>query len=148
MEPDSSITIGIVEGRLHGSGVSGGSGYARKGPAELTTSTTKRSYGAVIPVPSQTAVTDAAGKPATTHRGEIMQRSMNVLALVKDSERYVFLYDEDSAASLLQTLGKYAADKDLSFTWYDAAVLSQKVRKLRQEAESEEQSNRLPETAW
>jgi hypothetical protein len=109
---------------------------------------TKRSYGAVIPVPSSTAVTDAAGKPATTHRGEIMQRSMNVLALVKDSERYVFLYDEDSAASLLQTLGKYAADKDLSFTWYDAAVLSQKVRKLRQEAESEERSNRLPETAW
>jgi len=101
-----------------------------------------------LPVPSQTAVTDAAGKPATTHRGEIMQRSMNVLALVKDSERYVFLYDEDSAASLLQTLGKYAADKDLSFTWYDAAVLSQKVRKLRQEAESEERSNRLPETAW
>ena len=148
MEPDSSITIGIVEGRLHGSGDSGSSGNARTGPTELTTAVTKRSYGAVIPVPSQTAVTDAAGKPATTHRGEIMQRSMNVLALVKDSERYVFLYDEDSAASLLQTLGKYAADKDLSFTWYDAAVLSQKVRKLRQEAESEEQSNRLPETAW
>jgi hypothetical protein len=119
-----------------------------KSKTEVIVDVTKRSYGAVIPVPSQTAVTDAARKPATTHRGEIMQRSMNVLALVKDSERYVFLYDEDSAATLLQTLGKYAADKDLSFTWYDAAVLSQKVRKLRQEAESEERSNRLPETAW
>ena len=59
-----------------------------------------------------------------------MQRGMNVLALVKDSERYVFLYDDDSSGSVLQTMGRYAADTDLSFTWYDAAVLSQKVRRL------------------
>ena len=39
-----------------------------------------------------------------------MQRGMNVLALVKDSERYVFLYDDDSPAALLQTLGRFAAD--------------------------------------
>ena len=77
-----------------------------------------------------------------------MQRSMNVLALVKDSERYVFLYDDDSIAQLLQQLGRYAADRSLSFTWYDAAVLSQKVRKLRQEAEAEERNPRLPESAW
>ena len=61
-----------------------------------------------------------------------MQREMNVLALVKNSERYVFLYDDDSLDSVLQTLGRYAADKELSFSWYDAAVLSQKVRKLNQ----------------
>jgi hypothetical protein len=77
-----------------------------------------------------------------------MQRTMNVLALVKDEERYVFLYDDESTAALLQTLGKQAADKELSFTWYDAAVLSQKVRKLRQEAEAEERNPRLPESAW
>jgi hypothetical protein len=70
-----------------------------------------------------------------------MQRSMNVLALVKDSERFVFLYDDQSIGTLLQTLGKYAADKNLSFTWYDAAVLSQKVRKLRQESNAD-----IPET--
>ena len=62
-----------------------------------------------------------------------MQRSLNVLALVKESERYVFLYDEESSAELMQTLGRYAADRNLSFTWYDAAVLSQKVRRLRRE---------------
>lgn len=62
-----------------------------------------------------------------------MQSGMNVLALVKDSERYVFLYDDESPAELLQTLGRYAADPELSFTWYDAAILSQKVRKLSQE---------------
>ena len=65
-----------------------------------------------------------------------MQRSTNVLALVKESERYIFLYDDDSPAELLQTLGKYAADKEMSFTWYDAAILSQKVRRLTRERET------------
>jgi hypothetical protein len=59
-----------------------------------------------------------------------MQRGVNVVALVKGSERYVFLYDDQSAATLLQTLGRFAADAELSFTWYDAAVLSQKVRHM------------------
>lgn len=59
--------------------------------------------------------------------------SLNVIALVKDSERYVFLYDDESKAKLLQTLGRYAADKTLSFTWFDAALLSHKVRNIHQE---------------
>lgn len=64
-----------------------------------------------------------------------MQRGINVLALVKDGERYVFLYDQQSIATLLQTLGRYAADPELSFSWYDAAVLSQKVRRLQRDAQ-------------
>lgn len=60
-----------------------------------------------------------------------MDRNVNVIALVKDGERYVFLYDDRSVAQLLQTLGRYAADPELNFTWYDAAVLSQKVRRLQ-----------------
>lgn len=56
---------------------------------------------------------------------------LNVLALVKNTERYVFLYDDDSEQEALRTMGRFAADKELSFTWYDAAVLSQKLRKLR-----------------
>lgn len=59
-----------------------------------------------------------------------MTHSVNVVALVKESERYIFLYDDESPAELLQTLGRYAADPELSFTWYDAAVLSQKVRRM------------------
>jgi hypothetical protein len=42
---------------------------------------------------------------------------VNVLALVKDGERYVFLYDENSVPTLLQTLGRYAADPELNFSW-------------------------------
>lgn len=62
-----------------------------------------------------------------------MSSSVNVLALVKDGERFVFLYDESSIPTLLQTLGKYAADPELNFSWYDAAVLSQKVRRLQKQ---------------
>ena len=67
-----------------------------------------------------------------------MSSSVNVLALVKDGERFVFLYDEQSVAALLQTLGRYAADPELSFSWYDAAVLSQKIRRLQKQPDENE----------
>jgi hypothetical protein len=57
-----------------------------------------------------------------------MSQDINVLALVKGSERYVFLYDDTSRAETLRVLGRYASNPELSFTWYDAAVLSQKIR--------------------
>jgi len=59
-------------------------------------------------------------------------QDINVLALVKGSERYVFLYDDSSRAETLRTLGRYASNPELSFTWYDAAVLSQKIRQESQ----------------
>ena len=60
-----------------------------------------------------------------------MNEDINVLALVKGSERYVFLYDDTSRAETLRVLGRYASNPELSFTWYDAAVLSQKIRHER-----------------
>ncbi len=57
-----------------------------------------------------------------------MTQDINVLALVKGEERYIFLFDDNRRAETLRTLGRYASDPDLSFTWYDAAVLSQKIR--------------------
>jgi len=58
----------------------------------------------------------------------IMSRETNMLALVKGQERYVFLYHESQRAETLRILGRYASNPELSFTWYDAAVLSQKIR--------------------
>jgi hypothetical protein len=63
-----------------------------------------------------------------------VSQDINVLALVKGSERYVFLYDDASRAETLRTLGRFASNPELSFTWYDAAVLSQKVRQQSQAA--------------
>lgn len=62
-----------------------------------------------------------------------MQRGINVIALVKETDRYIFLYDSESASTLLQTMGRFAADAELNFSWYDAAVLSQKVRRMNRE---------------
>ena len=57
-----------------------------------------------------------------------MDQEINVLALVKGTERFVFLFDDDSRSDTLKMLARYASNPDLSFTWYDAAVLSQKIR--------------------
>ncbi len=69
-----------------------------------------------------------------------MTHDINVLALVKGSERYIFLYDDSKRAETLRILGRYASNADLSFTWYDAAVLSQKIR---QESRTSIQSQRF-----
>lgn len=61
---------------------------------------------------------------------------VNVLALVKGTERYVFLYTDNHRADTLRTLGRYASDPELSFNWYDAALLSQKIRQDTQGAKA------------
>lgn len=55
---------------------------------------------------------------------------VNVLMLQKKEERYIFLFRDEHRAEVLQTFGRFASNELLSMTWYDAAVLSQKVRKL------------------
>jgi len=63
-------------------------------------------------------------------------QDINVLALVKGEERYIFLFDDDNRSEALRTLGRFASNPELSFTWYDAAVLSQKIRQVTQHAKS------------
>ncbi len=57
-----------------------------------------------------------------------MTQEINILALVKGDQRYIFLYDDNRRAQTLRTLGRYASNPELNFSWYDAAVLSQKIR--------------------
>ncbi|MBQ6829416.1 MAG: hypothetical protein IJO46_15505 [Thermoguttaceae bacterium] len=64
-----------------------------------------------------------------------MNQEVNVLALVKGKERYVFLYSDSNQSEMLRTFGRYASDPELSFSWYDAAVLSQKLRRKAQRNE-------------
>ncbi len=74
-----------------------------------------------------------------------MSRAVNVLALVRDGQRYVFLYDDNSVETVLEKLADFAADPELDFTWYDASVLSQRVLDLQdqQQTEETEDSSRL-----
>jgi hypothetical protein len=57
-----------------------------------------------------------------------VRRELNVLALIKGTERYVFIYDDESRPSLIDALRDDAANPALSFTWFDAAVLIEKAR--------------------
>ena len=64
-----------------------------------------------------------------------MNQSMNVLALIRDGHRYILLYDDTSVSEVLSRLSASARDPELEFTWYDAAMLSQRVRRMADERE-------------
>lgn len=57
-----------------------------------------------------------------------MDREFNVLALVKGEERFIFLFDDANRDETLRQLARFAADPELDFSWYDAAMLSRKIR--------------------
>jgi hypothetical protein len=63
-----------------------------------------------------------------------VRREYNVLALIKGAERYVYVYDDESRATLINTLRDQAADPQVSLTWFDAAVLIDKARQQGQPA--------------
>ena len=67
-----------------------------------------------------------------------MSKDINVVALVKGEERYIFLFNDQQKSQTLRTLGRYASNPELSFSWYDAAVLSQKVRNAARAESSDE----------
>lgn len=54
---------------------------------------------------------------------------INAMTLIKGRERYVFIYDDSSVHGTLQALGRFASNPELSFSWSDAAVMSQEIRK-------------------
>jgi hypothetical protein len=54
-----------------------------------------------------------------------------VIALMKgDGERYIYVFDEATTSQTLRAIAQNAADKELSLTWHDAAVLSNQVRAI------------------
>jgi hypothetical protein len=69
-----------------------------------------------------------------------MQREFNVLALIKGTERYIFVYDDTSRESLIDTFRDQAADPCLSFSWFDAAVLTDKAREQARAAPPQPES--------
>ncbi len=56
-------------------------------------------------------------------------RELNVLALVKGVERFVFVYDDDSRDDTIAAIRDQAADPGVTLNWFDAAVLTERARK-------------------
>jgi hypothetical protein len=63
-----------------------------------------------------------------------VRREFNVLALIKGSERYIYVYDDESRQRLIDVFRDQAANPELTFTWFDAAVLTDKAREQAQAA--------------
>ena len=59
--------------------------------------------------------------------GHLPQPAINIVLLTKGDDRYAVLFDDASRAEALQTIGRWAADPELNFTWYDAAQLNHKI---------------------
>jgi len=57
-----------------------------------------------------------------------LEGDYHLLCLIKGKDKYAFLYDDSSRAETLRVLGRFASHPELSFTWHEAAVLSQKIR--------------------
>jgi hypothetical protein len=63
-----------------------------------------------------------------TRKANKVPDEFNVLALFKDKDRYIYVYDDDSRETLIACFRDQAADPDMNFTWFDAAVLTEKAR--------------------
>lgn len=57
-----------------------------------------------------------------------MTGERNVLALIKGSRRFIFVYDDDSRDALIDDIRDKAADPTIPINWFDAAVLTERVR--------------------
>ncbi len=57
-----------------------------------------------------------------------MDTEINVLALVKGDEKFLFLFDDRNRDETLRQLARFAANPEIDFSWYDAAMLSRKIR--------------------
>lgn len=74
-----------------------------------------------------------------------MPREFNILALIKGEERFIFVYDDESRAQLIDALRDQAADPRLTLSWFDAAVLTEKAREqaLANLTQEKQAQNRL-----
>ena len=64
-----------------------------------------------------------------------MNHEVNVIALVKGKERYVFLYNDRKRQDMIEHFSLCASDPEQSFSWRDAAVLTQKALREKRAAE-------------
>ena len=70
-------------------------------------------------------------------RGSPVRSELNVLALLKENEQYVYVYDDSGREELVDVFRNQAADPHLSLSWLDVAVLATKAREQTKTAADE-----------
>ena len=55
--------------------------------------------------------------------------NVNVVSLLKaNGQRFEFVYTDENASEILREMGRFASHPEIDFTWFDAALLSKRVR--------------------
>lgn len=70
-------------------------------------------------------------------------QDLNVLALLKGQERFLFVYDDDSRDAVVAAIRDQAADPDVSLNWFDAAVLTDRARRQGERSEQDRLPSRM-----
>lgn len=65
-----------------------------------------------------------------------MAAEVNVLALVKGSEKFIYIFDDASRADAIDAIRDAAADPKVAINWFDAAVLTERARHQGKETET------------
>ena len=76
---------------------------------------------------SEVDMEEDASAPCSRKRWKL-PNELNVLALIKGTEHYIYVYDDNSRPQLIDTFRDQAADPELSLSWFDAIVLTTKAR--------------------
>jgi hypothetical protein len=77
------------------------------------------------------------GRDADPLSCEEVMHELNVLALIKGVERFIYVYDDVSREGVLDAVRDHAADPSVALNWFDAAVLTERAR---------QQAHRHPES--
>lgn len=72
-----------------------------------------------------------------------MSQELNVLALFKGGERFIFVYDDGSRDQLIDAIRDAAADPRVALNWFDAAVLTERARQQADEPAGHAAPSRL-----
>ena len=56
-----------------------------------------------------------------------------IVATKRNGERYIWLYSPSHASDVLRSADRFASNPELNFTWWDAALISQSVRRAMED---------------
>ena len=73
-----------------------------------------------------------------------MFQSLNVLHHIAGDQKYIWIFDDANRDATLRQIARDAANPELSLSWYDAAVLSKKVRETPTCEENDDATNISP----
>jgi len=61
----------------------------------------------------------------------MLVKFINLMFYRRGRDVYLWRYDDEHTFDALRSIDRFASNPELSFTWYDAAVVSQRILAMR-----------------